>query len=224
MTHPAEIIERSNVVLLDFDGPVCAVFGGLSDHDVAVELRALFAGDLPEAVEQSRDPFDVLRYATQFGDLAVQVEQRLRQLEIRAVSLAPATPGTAEVLEALRSRGVRVVIVSNNSEAAVRAYLHAHGLDRLVEGISARSSSELAELKPAPFLLLQAMTGAAVAAEECVMIGDSVTDIEAAHRAGTAVIAYANKPGKRERLEPHNPTAIIDHMSQLLSAPVEHES
>ena len=78
MSRPAEILARSQVVLLDFDGPVCAVFGGLSDHDVAVELRALFPEALPESVEQSRDPFDLLEYVVQFGDLADQVEQRLR--------------------------------------------------------------------------------------------------------------------------------------------------
>ncbi|SFS47051.1 HAD family hydrolase [Saccharopolyspora flava] len=216
MTQAAEILDRSRVVLLDFDGPICAVFGGLSNQDVAVELRALFPEPLPEGIEQSPDPFDVLEYATQFGDLATQVEERLRQLEVRAVSVAPATPGAADVLEALRRRGVSVVIVSNNSEAAVRAYLHANGLEAHTQGVSARTSGELAELKPSPFLLQQAITNIKADAAECVMIGDSATDIQAAHAAGTAVIAYANKPGKRDRFTPHKPSAIIEHMTDLL--------
>lgn len=216
MSRPAEILARSQVVLLDFDGPVCAVFGGLSDHDVAVELRALFPEALPESVEQSRDPFDLLEYAVQFGDLADQVEQRLRELEVRAVSLAPATPGTVEVLRSLHSQGKRVVIVSNNSEAAVRAYLHANGLEHFIEGVSARASSEVAQLKPSPFLLREAMRAAEAEAADCVMIGDSATDIEAAHAAGTSVVAYANKPGKRDRFAPYEPTAVIQHMTDLL--------
>lgn len=216
MTQAAEILDRSRVVLLDFDGPVCAVFGGMSNRDVAVELRALFPEPLPEGIEQSPDPFDVLEYATQFGDLATQVEERLRQLEVRAVSVAPATPGATDVLEALQRRGLSVVIVSNNSEAAVRAYLHANGLEALAQGVSARTSAELAELKPSPFLLQQAITNITADAAECVMVGDSATDIQAAHAAGTAVIAYANKPGKRDRFTPHRPSAIIEHMNDLL--------
>ncbi|MBQ0922642.1 HAD family hydrolase [Saccharopolyspora endophytica] len=223
MSRPTEILERSKVVLLDFDGPVCAVFGGLSDHDVAVELRALFPRGLPERVEDSRDPFDVLEYATQFPDLAAQVEQRFRELEVRAVSLAPPTPGTAEVLKSLQDRDVRVVIVSNNSETAVRAYLHASRLESFTNGVSARVSAEVAQLKPSPFLLHQAMRAQGVEAADCVMIGDSTTDIEAAHAAGTDVIAYANKPGKRDRLSPFNPTAIIEHMAELIGdAPPSH--
>ncbi|TDD92879.1 HAD family hydrolase [Saccharopolyspora karakumensis] len=192
------------------------MFGGMSNQDVAVELRALFPEPLPEGIEQSPDPFDVLEYATQFGDLATQVEERLRQLEVRAVSVAPATPGATDVLEALQRRGLSVVIVSNNSEAAVRAYLHANGLEALAQGVSARTSAELAELKPSPFLLQQAITNITADAAECVMVGDSATDIQAAHAAGTAVIAYANKPGKRDRFTPHRPSAIIEHMTDLL--------
>jgi phosphoglycolate phosphatase-like HAD superfamily hydrolase len=51
------------------------------------------------------------------------------------------------------------------------------------------------------------------------MIGDSVTDIQAAKAAGTKVIAYANKPGKRERFAAHQPDALIDSMTVLFEAP-----
>lgn len=217
MSRPAEVLERGEVVLLDFDGPVCAVFGGLSDHNVANELRALFPEALPEGIERSRDPFDLLEYAVQFGDLADQVERRLSELEVRAVTLAPATPGAADVLKSLRSRGVRVMIVSNNSEVAVSAYLHAHELDQFIDGVSARAGAEVAQLKPSPFLLRRAMRTAGVDAADCVMIGDSVTDIEAARAAGTPVIAYANETGKRERFARYEPTAVIDHMADLLA-------
>lgn len=51
--------------------------------------------------------------------------------------------------------------------------------------------------------------------DQCVMIGDSATDIEAAHAARVAAIAYANKPGKRTRFAVYRPAAIIDHMCEL---------
>ncbi|QUH05398.1 HAD family hydrolase [Saccharopolyspora erythraea] len=216
MTSPPAIIEASAAVLLDFDGPVCAVFGGLPDHEVAAELRDLFDGDLPAAVNQSRDPFDVLKYATSHGDLAADVERRLRELEVRAVEVAPPTPGTSEVLDTLWARGMPVVIVSNNSTAAVSTYLQVHRMGHTVVGISARSGPNVNQLKPHPYLIQEAIGLLDVRADGCVMIGDSTSDIEAGQRAGTSVIAYANKPGKRERFEPLAPTAIIERMRELI--------
>ena len=46
----------------------------------------------------------------------------------------------------------------------------------------------------------------------CTLLGDSVTDVEAAHRAGTGSIAFANKPDKRNALLAH---AIISALSGL---------
>ncbi|MEV0088354.1 HAD family hydrolase [Saccharopolyspora sp. NPDC050642] len=217
MTGPPEIISSSDAVLLDFDGPVCAVFGGLADHQVAAGLRELFEGELPDAVDRSRDPFDVLKYAAATtGGFATVVEHRLRELESRAVEVAPPTPGAVAVLESLSRQAIPVVIVSNNSETAVHAYLQAHGLTNVVADVSARTNADVSELKPQPHLLLRAASFLGVSPERCVMIGDSVTDIEAAQRAGAKCIAYANKPGKREQFEELQPGAIVDQMAELI--------
>lgn len=64
-------------------------------------------------------------------------------------------------------------------------------------------------MKPNPHLLTVALREAAASPSEVVLIGDSTTDIEAAHAAGTVSIAYAN----RSRFEPLHPTAIVTAMS-----------
>jgi phosphoglycolate phosphatase-like HAD superfamily hydrolase len=51
----------------------------------------------------------------------------------------------------------------------------------------------------------------------CLMIGDFLTDIEAARAAGSPGIAYANKPAKWERFAPQQPDAILGHMTELLT-------
>lgn len=215
MTSPSEILERCGVVLLGFDGPICGAFGGSSHRELFLELRALFPDPLPERIKTGQDPFDVLEHAAQHPDIAGKVEQRLRQLEIRAVSRASPPPAAAGLLRTLHARGIRVVVVSNISETAVEAYLHAHDLAGSVAAVSARSSSQLAELAPAPFLLQQAMSRVGAAAEDCVVIGSSEVGIEAARHAGTSIIAYADEPGKRERFEPYRPIAIIESLAEL---------
>ncbi|MER5394678.1 HAD family phosphatase [Saccharopolyspora sp. NPDC002686] len=216
MTTPRQIVSGSSAVLLDFDGPVCSVFGGFPDHQVAAELRALFDGALPDTVDQSRDPFDVLKYAATTGNYPAAVERRLTELEIRAVALAPPTPGAADVIDAFAQQAIPVVVVSNNSAAAVEAYLQEHGLADKVAGVSARESADVDKLKPQSYLLLQATRLLGVRADACVMIGDSATDIKAAWSAGAKSIGFANKPGKRTRLLDCQPTAVIDRMTELI--------
>ncbi|RKT82947.1 haloacid dehalogenase superfamily, subfamily IA, variant 3 with third motif having DD or ED/haloacid dehalogenase superfamily, subfamily IA, variant 1 with third motif having Dx(3-4)D or Dx(3-4)E [Saccharopolyspora antimicrobica] len=216
MTTPRQIVSSSRAVLLDFDGPVCAVFGGLPDHQVAAELRAFFESALPDAVDESRDPFDVLKYAVATGSHPTAVERRLTELETRAVTMAPETAGVADVLDTLAQQAVPVVIVSNNSAAAVEAYLQEHDLASKVAGVSARESADVDKLKPQPYLLLQAASFLGLRPDDCVMIGDSATDIEAARSVGAASVGYANKPGKRAKLLRCEPTAVIDRMAELI--------
>lgn len=215
--RPTDVLRAHRIVLLDFDGPVCAVFGGLSNQQVADELRGLLDEGFSDSVASSRDPFDVLKYAAEHGNRQEQVEGRLRELEVRAVASAPAADGAGDVLEALRRTGHHVIVVSNNSEAAVVAYLEAHGFRQLVDGISARTSSDPGLLKPDPFLLHQALSTVDARGDHAVMIGDSVSDVIAAGKVGAAAIGYANKPGKRERLNAQNPAAVIDHMTELIA-------
>ncbi len=216
MTEAAEILRKCPHVLLDFDGPMCAVFGHLSNHTVADKLRALLPGAIPTSITATNDPFEVLRYATtRSADIQEQVESELRRLEVAAVVDAPDTPGASETLHTFAKTGHTVSIVSNNSTSAVTTYLQAQELTECVDTISAREPARPLLLKPHPHLLQAAMTTLDTPPTSCVMVGDSVSDIQAAYRAGTAVIALANKPGKRERFEPHHPGVIIDDMWEL---------
>ena len=213
----ADVLRRHRFVLLDFDGPVCAVFGDLKNRVVAEELRGLLTGELPDSIAHCEDPFAVLAYAAERDDHPEEVEARMRDLEVQAVATAPSTEGSVEVLQALHGNDQRVVVVSNNSEEAVDAYFEAHNLRDRIAGISARTASLPGPLKPNPFLLNQALSAVDGSSSEAVMIGDSLSDIVAAQRAGTSSIGYANKPGKREKFAAQEPSAIIDHMAELVA-------
>lgn len=216
MSTAAELLAQRRTVLLDFDGPVCAVFGVITDEAVAETLRTLLPGELPPHVAKARDPFEVLRYAaTVSADSAADVEAEFHQHEYRAVNDAPVTPGAFDAIRALDTNGHQIIVVSNNSKEAVRRFLHRHGLAEAVTAISARSDADPDHLKPAPYLLLQAMRQVSATPDQCVMVGDSIGDIVAAHAAGLPAIAYANKPGKRDAFQLHSPEVIIDNMIDL---------
>lgn len=218
LTELAELLARCPHVLLDFDGPVCAVFGGTTDRAVADQLRADLPG-LPAEVTASSDPFDVLRHAATLGPAVLDtVAREFTRLEVHAVATATPTPGAEEAIAALHATGHTITIVSNNSTAAVEAYLRSHDLMPSLDGISARTCPDPDLLKPSPHLLDQAIRQLDTTASRCVLVGDSTTDVAAARAAGAAAIAYANKPGKRERLGLIGPDATIDTMSAFARA------
>ena len=209
----AAVLARTSAVLLDFDGPICSVFSAFSPAAVAEELRArLKLVDAPTTSE----PFEILSYvARSEPSVGPRAEAELALLETRAVAQARPTPGAAALLQHLDDSGRPVVVVSNNSVAAIWSYLDQHDLARYVAAVSARIEPDPNLLKPDPHLLFRAAEILGLGIRGCAMVGDSSTDIAAAHAAGAPVIAYANKSGKRERFERLRPDAIIDDMAEL---------
>jgi phosphoglycolate phosphatase len=105
-TDLAELLARTRHLLLDFDGPICAIFAGHPARAVVRQLLELVAADgapVSEPVANAKDPFDVLRYAATISpDLARHVEHALRANEIDATRTATPTPHATEVITAWR--------------------------------------------------------------------------------------------------------------------------
>ncbi|WP_181778881.1 HAD family hydrolase [Pseudonocardia pini] len=219
MTLAQLLAERCHV-LLDFDGPVCAVFPGDRGRESGDAMRRLL-GDrmahLPPEVSQADDAFVVLRYFDQHEpELAEKAEQAFAAEEGRTVLTATPTPGVLDAIKALRGSGHTITIVSNNSESAILAFVELHRLGDQIEGIVGRTRSRTEDLKPKPYLLRRALDKRAAAPTEAVLIGDSVTDIQAARAAGTAVIAFANRPEKEPTLRSYEPDILIKLMEELV--------
>jgi phosphoglycolate phosphatase len=225
MTSPARpdsdldaILARTRHLLLDFDGPICAIFAGLPAATVADRLRKLF-GDhakLPEDIARTSDPIEVFAYAAAVSeDLAARVETEMTDQELAAVATAAPTPYVHEVVTACQNSGRSVAVVSNNSSQAVHSYLARHGLNDRISLVVARTDHDPALLKPSPHLISQAVSALDAEPGECTLVGDSVTDIQGAHLASVHSIGYANRPGKRERFTEAGAGAIIDSLADL---------
>ncbi len=199
----AQTVIAARALLLDFDGPVCDVFAGLPAPAVASELAQLVATRdeaLGAKAAATDDPIEVLRIVHETDSvLGQEVERALTAAEVRAVAVAgEPTPGSAELLAAARELGKPVAVVSNNSADCVREFLELHELGEYVVDIVGRPAEQPHLMKPNPHPLIQAAELLHVDVTACTLIGDSITDIQAAHAAGATVIGYANKPHKAE--------------------------
>ncbi|OHX05208.1 HAD family hydrolase [Micromonospora sp. WMMB235] len=214
------LLSEVGAVLLDFDGPVCSVFAGYPAPQVAAELVDVLrrqSVDVPPDLARETDPLEVLRRTGATGDQGVTraVEDALCAAERRAVDTAEPTPYGREVIVAARQAGLSVAVVSNNSPGAVSAYLGAHRLAGYVSPVVGRSYADPARMKPNPEPILQAVRALAVAPDRCVLIGDSLSDIEGAGAAGVRVIAYANRAQKVSAFRAAGANAIVTSMSEV---------
>ncbi|WP_327331696.1 HAD-IA family hydrolase [Streptomyces anulatus] len=216
-------VAATSGVLFDFDGPVCDVFAGHPAPSVARELAAILAQidtTTGERALETDDPMEVLRLAPRAGENAVRrIEEALTAAEVSAVKAAgvPVT-GALDSLRAAHRSGRRVAIVSNNSAACVREFLALHDLDQFVHQVIGRSPNRPDLMKPSPFSLEKAAKELGVRASTCTLIGDSTTDIEAAARAGSMAIGFANKPGKEASLVAAGARTIITSMDAVAAA------
>jgi phosphoglycolate phosphatase len=216
----ADVLARTRYLLLDFDGPVCDIFTGLPASTVAERLRKLITGQavhMPDEILRSADPIEIFTYcATVSADLATRVEAEMADQELAAVPTAKPTPYVHEVVTSCQDTRRGVAVVSNNADRAVRAYLAQHGLDDRIALVAARTSPDPALLKPSPHLIEQAITGLGAPRAECVLVGDTATDMQAARLAGIDSIGYANRPGKHASLAAAGATAVISSLADLV--------
>jgi len=219
-----EILRRTRTLLVDFDGPICSVFAGYSASAVADELRRLVAahgGIAVEDLDADEGPISVLRQVANTGPavLVHAVADALRDAEVKAIRTAEPTPGADELLRAAHATGRRVAVVSNNSQEAVRGYLDRNGLSASVDGISGRyDGMDPRLMKPDGHLIHRALEALDAEPATTALVGDSVADAHAGTSAGTRVIGYANKPGKRDNLTAAGARVVVDSLSELYSA------
>jgi phosphoglycolate phosphatase len=129
----------------------------------------------------------------------------------RQAALAPPPPlfaGAPEALAALKSAGVRLAIVSSNSETTIRRALGAHAahieLFECNAGLFGKASKFRSLLRRAR-----------VAASDAIAIGDETRDIEAARLAGIACGAVAWGYALPALLVARNPDAMFADVAEM---------
>ncbi|MEU4220530.1 HAD-IA family hydrolase [Actinoplanes sp. NPDC026623] len=208
-------------LLLDFDGPVCSVFAGEPAPRVAKELVTLLdfrRMAIPPEIRGEEDPLAVLRWTAETCPVEVvgAIEDAMCAAELRAVRTAAPTPSSREVIVGANSRGIPLAVVSNNSEPAIRAYLAAHGLTGHIGPIVGRPHAEPARMKPNPWAVVTAVDALRADPRSCTLVGDSLTDIEAARAAGVNIIGYANRPWKTGAFA--GADAVVTSMGDIAAA------
>ncbi|WP_036113079.1 MULTISPECIES: phosphoglycolate phosphatase [Luteibacter] len=128
---------------------------------------------------------------------------------------AVAYDGVVETLAALHAQGVKIAVCTNKNEEFVRPLLEVRGMLPYVDTIV--GGNTLPERKPSGVPLLHIARAAEVAVSDVLMVGDSESDMLAAHDAGVALVMVSYGYRKSLDLRKAGALAVIDRMPDLLS-------
>jgi HAD superfamily hydrolase (TIGR01549 family) len=201
-----EMMRNVDCVLLDMDGVALDFFAIYPAYSAADRMKTflyreglLFANDRlpmnPESVrmQYENDPLAILRF---YGSLckskdpelraiAYKLESILCEWECKAAGLTIATEFFDQFVECLASKNKKIAGTTNNSPKAVKIFLEKCKVIHFFEGnVFGRTSPDPEALKPNKDMLCEAMKALQADPSRTLMIGDSVSDKEAADKAG----------------------------------------
>lgn len=141
----------------------------------------------------------------------VLIQQYRQFYPARGHKLTRPYPG---VQEALARLGGRKSTATTKGTPTTRAVLERFGLLSYFDHVQ---GTDGIPCKPAPDVLFTALEAIGGRPEECLMVGDSTADMEAARRAGVKVCAVRYGYGKPEELARWEPDFWVDDLRELVN-------
>jgi phosphoglycolate phosphatase len=122
--------------------------------------------------------------------------------------------GVREALSALKQKGLQLACVTNKPEKFTLPLLEASGLMPFFEMVVAGDT--LAKKKPDPIQLLYICAKFNVLEAEAMLVGDSLTDVKAAHAAGCYIVTVPYGYNQGKPIDDGLVDASIDNLTDLL--------
>jgi HAD superfamily hydrolase (TIGR01509 family) len=91
-------------------------------------------------------------------------------------------PGAADLLRRTKAEGLRVVLATSAASDEADMLCKILGVADIVDTLTTNDDADSS--KPAPDIVEAALSAAGLKADDCVFVGDSVWDVQAAQRAG----------------------------------------
>lgn len=115
-------------------------------------------------------------------------KNRAYQATLRTLGADDTLPGAREVLASLRSRGVKIGLASGSRNA--RTIIERVGLGRAFDAMV--DGNDLTHSKPHPEVFLLAAGQLDLPPDACLVVEDAAAGVEAARRAGMAVLGIGS--------------------------------
>ena len=122
---------------------------------------------------------------------------------------------TLPTLKALHARGIKMAVCSSADRVKVRYNLRAIGADESLFGAIV-TGSDVERKKPEPDIYLKGAELLGEKPEDCLVVEDAPSGIQAAHAGGIRAAGIASSFSAQELTRQASPEYLIDTLSQLL--------
>lgn len=131
----------------------------------------------------------------------------------RQISPADLFPGVANMLQRLRTDGLRLAVATGKKRAGLDQSMLGTGVADLF--CTTRSSDQTAS-KPDPLMVAEILAELGIDKQRALLVGDSAHDMQMALNAGIAAAGVTCGAHSRETLQQYNPLACLDYPTDLL--------
>ncbi|TBW48053.1 HAD family hydrolase [Marinobacter halodurans] len=208
------------VVIFDWDGTVIDSVDHIASslHGAATELgfparemdayRDIIGLGIIEALQKLYPGLDM-------GDINAIREGYARYFFSQQTTPQNIFPGVEALLTDLGKVAEGLAVATGKSRRGMTRALESTGL---AGHFAITRCADETRSKPDPTMLREIMAHFGIAAEEAVMIGDTVYDMEMAQRIGMPAIGVEWGVHRRERLQAFAPAAIVSDVEELRQA------
>lgn len=204
------------LVVFDWEGTLSDTLGQIFSS-VAEEARRLQFGELDEqSARQSVELGLAMAVKKAFPHLNDQQHEQLllavHHSLVSRTSDVHLIPGARELAEQIHQAGIGLAIASNKGQQSLQRVLHACELSDLFK--VTRSAGQI-PAKPCPQMLEEILTEFDVRAEETLMVGDSIYDIEMARNIGVDAVGVDFYHQQEVALRAAGALEVFDDYKQL---------
>jgi phosphoglycolate phosphatase len=210
------VIPAFDAYLFDLDGTLLD-----SAPDICGTVQQVLSGttERPEVSHEFLKGYIGRHLIDLFGDIfphysSEQIDRMIQ--DYRTIYPARRHTQTAVypgVLEALSALPGRKATATTKGTPTTRAVLQQFGLIQYFDHVQ---GTDGIPCKPAPDVLLAALSSLAARPVDCLMVGDSAADMEAGRRAGVKICAVRYGYGKPEDLAKWEPDYWVSDLRELL--------
>ena len=136
-------------------------------------------------------------------------------MEVKSAHDATLYPGAVETLRQVRSKSLKLGLVTNNSRSGTDLTLKRLHLKPLFDAIVTRDDCD--EMKPSPAPILKILTELGISPEEAILVGDSAMDVIAARAAGIRSAAVSTGPFRIGTVLKAEPDYVLGSVTDLPS-------
>lgn len=148
--------------------------------------------DFGDAVKRQRHPIrnwlESNGRGDEFGSIDRMIDDLCTEIECEFVDEAEPFPGSVECIDIIRSKGLRVGILTRGSRGYAETALGTCGLTGRFDAIVGRDYRSYDDAKPSPVAMFDFARELGVEPSEILYLGDNVADYLSARDAGAAFV------------------------------------